>query len=359
MFGVDLRLILALGISYVDRALLGGVLILNSLAYLRKRLPGKLRAFLLFYSSLVVSTFVAGGSDAYSVLYDIVRYTLPLMAYFFGRSLITISSLDRSIIKLAQVLSSLHFIWIILILGGDISRIFNDEAEFVLKGFIELLAIHLILKDKGNFKLVVLLSLSVVLYASRTTLLLLILQFFLYGRSYFFAHRLRIIISFVVFAAILAPTIVTGTSKFSKKLEKGLSELSWQDDSDVSATSSWRGYEAYQAINSVCCSKTAYLLGKGLGSKIDLGLTMSLGNGEFRYVSKIHNVYAEIYAKGGIIGLALLIRALFFYYGYYSVSSFTKFSSAILIFSGLVVGGLFNTGELFFMQLILPKMREL
>lgn len=359
MFGVSPRIIFALIISYLDRGLLGIILLLNALFYLRKNLHRELRPFLLFYLVLTISTLITITSDYYALVYDIVRYLLPLLGFFFGRTLFKSLDLDKALVSLAKIIALLHIAWIIVVLRGKISLVYNDEVEFVVKGFIEVLSIQILMKDRGSIKWILFLSLSVFLYASRSTLLLLAIVFIMQGRGYFRKYYVPLSMSFVLSLLLLVPVILENNSKFSLKLSKGISELTYQEGGDRTVTSNWRGYEAYRAVKSVCCSPKTYLFGLGLGSKIDLGFSMALGNNEFRYVSKIHNVYAELYAKGGLIGVLFMLRALYYYYNYYRVNSTTKIASIMLIVTGLFVGGLFNLGELFFIQLVMPKMRKI
>ena len=68
----------------------------------------------------------------------------------------------------------------------------------------------------------------------------------------------------------------------------------------------WRAYEANMAINQID-SYTSFLIGKGLGSLVDLKFEAPLGGNNIRYIPILHNGYVNIFFKSGILGVILYL----------------------------------------------------
>ena len=118
----------------------------------------------------------------------------------------------------------------------------------------------------------------------------------------------------------------------------------------------WRAYEAFRAFEGLNESPTNYIYGKGFGALVDLKLPKSISSeGTERYIPILHNGYVFVLYKTGVIGLSLYLMFLFYlYYQAYQkienreIKTFGNLLSATslyLLFSSLIITGLYNTGE--------------
>jgi len=83
-----------------------------------------------------------------------------------------------------------------------------------------------------------------------------------------------------------------------------VSDYSREDD----IHKNWRGYETYRALQTYTNgSYWEYVVGRGLGTSVDLGLYMKLGGVKQRYAPVLHNGFMYALVKTGIVGLALYL----------------------------------------------------
>jgi len=118
----------------------------------------------------------------------------------------------------------------------------------------------------------------------------------------------------------------------------------------------WRAYEAYCAFQDLNKSSINYVAGKGFGALIDLKFSAPISSeGTVRYIPILHNGYIFILYKTGVLGLILYLFFLFtLYFQAYKktqsleVKNFSNLVSATslyLIFSSLIITGLYNLQE--------------
>ena len=92
---------------------------------------------------------------------------------------------------------------------------------------------------------------------------------------------------------------------FVDKIMYSMRELQvsdYEDRTDINRN--WRGYESYRALQTYASGSSAdYLFGKGLGTSIDLGITMTLADEVFDRIPILHNGYLYLLVKTGAIGL--------------------------------------------------------
>lgn len=116
----------------------------------------------------------------------------------------------------------------------------------------------------------------------------------------------------------------------------------------------WRAYEANMAINQID-SYTSFLIGKGLGSLVDLKFEAPLGGNNIRYIPILHNGYVNIFFKSGILGVILYLMLLLLLYLKVNIKTQniqTKLVSNLIgglavhyLFTTLIVTGMYNLSE--------------
>ncbi len=74
----------------------------------------------------------------------------------------------------------------------------------------------------------------------------------------------------------------------------------------------YRSYENITTIRQVKAEGTeAVIIGKGLGSTVDLKTVIWLGDQQMRFISILHNGFMTVFLKSGLIGVAIFILSLF------------------------------------------------
>ena len=167
-----------------------------------------------------------------------------------------------------------------------------------------------------RFIAIPLLLLSFVLSFSRTGLIFgLILTISILG--YIGSIRLRTVLSIVMLFGALAAVILTTPANevgtFRSQIARSLKEVTVSNYKNITEiTTNFRGYETYKAINTFATGNVKQIiLGKGFGALVDLNMTMALSGVNFRKIPVLHNGYAYILVKTGILGIFCYI---FFYF---------------------------------------------
>lgn len=103
------------------------------------------------------------------------------------------------------------------------------------------------------------------------------------------------------------------TATFRGKVINSLQELKVADYTTFEEVNmNWRGFESYCALQSYLSGSTLErIVGKGFGTDIDIGFTMTLNDEEFDFIPILHNGYLYLLVKTGLIGLASFLSFLF------------------------------------------------
>lgn len=151
---------------------------------------------------------------------------------------------------------------------------------------------------------------SLVLSFSRTEFLTAtILAFSMMG--YVTKFKLKIVFIFLAIFIITFITLDLGLQEdgdtFYGKLARSFTEVRISDyNTDEEINNNWRGFETYQALLSVLnASFFNQIVGQGFGALVDLGIYMALGGSELRYIPTLHNGYAYVAIKFGLLGIFL------------------------------------------------------
>lgn len=156
------------------------------------------------------------------------------------------------------------------------------------------------------------------------------------------------------FALLIITTPKDESVTFRGKIARSLREVVTAKYNNMKELNmNWRGYETSRAINTFDSGSIKQkILGHGFGSMVDLGITMNLAGTDYKKIPVLHNGYAYILVKTGILGFLLYI---FFYfnlfrysrmYGYSLIQEQVMFSRLLLgctlslILAMLVVGGM-------------------
>jgi O-antigen ligase len=204
------------------------------------------------------------------------------------------------------------------------------------------------------------LTLSIILSYSRAQLIVLLLLCaslwlgFSEGRD-----KIKLLIGASFLALITFSLAQSNEAQpFIEKFTRSLSEVKVENyGANEDITANWRGFESFKAMEAFKNSDlTSQVFGGGFGALVDLGWYMPLGDSELRFLPILHNGYAYILVKFGIVGLLLYIlfflKILLFSFRhrsstsrYVKVRSYLLFGCIASLASMMaVVGGMVQTG---------------
>jgi hypothetical protein len=170
----------------------------------------------------------------------------------------------------------------------------------------------------------------------------------------------------LLFGLLMNLTPKDNLDSFFGKLARSISEIRISDYNNLEdINANWRGFETFKAIIAYSNGSTGEkIVGQGFGSLVDLGFTMTLDNVNFRDIPILHNGYAYILLKTGLLGL---LSYLFFFIRNFRLA-FKKIDSSLLshrnasriliglilsmMLSMLVVGGIAEIHDSIFIMLL-------
>lgn len=321
---------------------------------------------------------------AYNFIRDVIYFTKPilliLLGYFFSKTINDWKLVLKSLIYLGVGYSIYHISHFLLFTNFNNLTISHIRGVNGLSNIIVMFAIALIIlgnkypkfsifkKKSTKYFFLVLLSISFMIYFSRTMfvgLIFLVLGVLNYlklnkkGLKYLFIITLFFIGLYTYLFTVKIDRNGKGIENFLYKLKIAPSEI-FSPEIDLNDHAKlwdhWRAYEAYCAFQDLNKSSINYVAGKGFGALIDLKFSAPISSeGTVRYIPILHNGYIFILYKTGVLGLILYLFFLFtLYFQAYKktqsleVKNFSNLVSATslyLIFSSLIITGLYNLQE--------------
>lgn len=180
------------------------------------------------------------------------------------------------------------------------------------------------LTQKRKYLIVSIISVSSLLYLSRTNFIqFIVLYMALQGYFKINKRSLTVLTSLVIFIALLYTVLFNVTIRRSGKgmeaffykvkiapieaFKSKVDKDDWKDFND-----NYRSYETIITLKQVGATPMGTLFGKGLGSTVDLGRQLWTNDGEFmRYLPALHNGFMTIYLKAGLAGVFLYLLFLY------------------------------------------------
>jgi hypothetical protein len=283
-----------------------------------------------------------GITFAFLHLFKVISY-----AYLFGSSINTI----RNVTGLSNHVELLALVFLILSLKYQKMSIFGNK--------------------KTTYAVLSLLIISFFLYFSRTmwvAVFLLLLTASGYTKISLKAIKyigvaILLIASFYIYLfSIEIPRDQPGVSAFLYKMKIAPEEIFMPKvdlENHAALWDHWRAYEAKMAFDQM--ENHQHLIGRGFGSLVDLQFVAPLNDVGMRYISHLHNGYAMIYYKTGIIGLLfylLFLLNLYLFTFYKKLKNkdipITNLIAAIgiyLVFSTLIITGAYNLSDIYLLAL--------
>jgi hypothetical protein len=109
---------------------------------------------------------------------------------------------------------------------------------------------------------------------------------------------------------VAPPTTTSETQSFFGKLVRSATELKIDDNQDIRGVNeNFRGYETARALRDYAeGGPVRWLVGRGFGHEVDLGLYLQLGNETpIRFIPVLHNGVVYVLVKTGAAGLLLFL----------------------------------------------------
>lgn len=382
-------LLLLLPLRLVQFEIVSGLFILLTVIYINNRKQKISGNFITTILPLLVIFILGIGATFFynhnfkDIARDIAYFLKPALLIFLGYALVHRIKNPNFIFQVFVYLGLGFAIWHIYsiitfpeLFSTSINLIRNSTG---LSNHVELLAlvflilsfkyseIQIFKKKRTAYYVLGVLAVSFILYFSRTmwvAIFILLLASFGYAKISLKALKyiglfILLISSFYIYLySIEINRGEPGISAFLYKMKIAPEEifLPKVDLNDhASLWDHWRAYEAKMALDQV--SGFQHLIGRGLGSQVDLLFIAPLDEKGMRYISHLHNGYIFIYYKTGIIGLLFYLTFILHLY----LHTFSKnkifqtlpihhFISAIgiyLFFSTLIISGVYNTSSIY------------
>lgn len=332
--------------------------------------------FLLFLIGFL--GMLLGKYHLFNIIKDIFHFIKPILAiligYLFYRKINNFKLFIKTIVITGFLSAIVHYIIIIFFIR-NIETVSNIR-QFGTDNYVELFALFFLAFYKKFQKenlfsskllhnvILVALLISSILYFSRTMIGMAVMALLtIYGYSIITRRTLRITGIFILFIlgfyAILFSSNIQRNSKgiesFLYKVKNAPAEVfetQIDRENHVDLWDHWRGYEAKRAIALLNDNPQAYIFGCGYGSLVNLKFYAPLSDEPkgMKYISELHNGYAYILYKTGIIGILLYLYFLFLLYVkiYFDRRFTTTFISTIglcFLFSTLVTVGINNSND--------------
>lgn len=303
------------------------------------------------------------------------------LGYYLADYITDFKVVCRFIIVAAVISAIIHYVELLFYIKKGMSFFELRRNESIRGYFITVIGLALLLalsKNKKNifenivnYYLSIMITFgSVLLSFSRTSYIVFLVMFLvLKGWG---GINVKNIMRVLLFAGVVALVLLTGVfegdsseknlvSKFAGSIGE-VTIKNYEDKKDISLN--WRGFESYRALVDFQGSNFLQkMIGQGLGSTIDLGFYMNLGESEIRYIPKLHNGYMFILVKFGVIGvmfyLYFIIKLIKYNSKHECLTIYDVMASRIIsgfgwifLLTTIVISGVFNANMYPYLLLI-------
>lgn len=319
----------------------------------------------------------------YNWIKDILYFLKPIfgitLGYLLMKKINNKSFFLKTLIYMSLLFAVFHIISVLINTDFSTDSINDIRNANGLANPLELLSLIVLISsyrynylqvvNKRKGLLIFILSLSVILYFSRTMVVAFVIMLitvngyakltvkgFTYGIALFVLTGLFYFYLFSIDLKRDQP----GIESFLYKMKIAPSEIFFpakniNTKNHAELWDHWRAYEAKMAYKQMKLHPISFLNGYGFGSLVDLKFIAPLNEQGMRYIPILHNGYFFVLFKTGIIGLFFYLSFLFLLYlqSYKNRISIDEqvvrnLISAIglfFIFSSLIVTGIYNLEE--------------
>lgn len=289
-----------------------------------------------FIVILLAGALGAAGKIPYDIAKDLWYVGNPALTLLFGylisKKRLDLRSVLRAFVLAAVMVSVVHVVKFILN-PSYLNESLIDIRGQVSGGYLMIalgfgivfgdlrFGLNLLPTKWTSWLVMVLCLISITLSFSRT-LWLMVMTLVLVAliiNNFRAAFRIAIVAGVFIVVGIVSNEVYTVETETNPditligKIMYTMKELQISDYEDIiEINSNWRGFESYLALRTYESGSLAdYLFGKGLGTNVELGLTMTLMDEEFDRIPVLHNGYLYLLVKTGAIGLLAYLLYLF------------------------------------------------
>ncbi|WP_460574277.1 O-antigen ligase family protein [Flavobacterium koreense] len=314
----------------------------------------------------------------FNIIKDISHFLKPitglLIGYLFYKKIDNLKTFTKTIVLVGFISAIIHFI---IVFGFSKTNTVAEIREYGKDNYLELFSFFFLsfykkltkdnlFDNKLNYRIVFwVLLLSCILYLSRTMMVLAILLLLsINGYTKITTKGLKVmgifllaIIGFYVFLhsikidrgkpgleAFLFKVKIAPEEIFKTRIDRENHKELWDH---------WRGYEAKRAFDLMTEYPSSFVFGTGYGSLVNLKFEAPLTgeNKGMKFISELHNGFAYVFYKTGIIGLIIYLSFLISLYKviYKNSNYATAFISSIGIlyfFTTLTITGIYNSRDI-------------
>ncbi|MFK7781774.1 O-antigen ligase family protein [Psychroserpens sp.] len=311
------------------------------------------------------------------IIYFIRPVTILFASYFAVKRLKSKTYVFNVVVTIALVFAIIHLFNIVINIGSIDSYVYlrtlgGKQNHIEIVALVFLFFTPYCTAFKKYHKLVVfIITISFLLYLSRTMFIVLFM-FFVGYKGYLFLNRklFRGILLLTIISVILGIVLSnietnrnsTGFKAFVYKTQNSFSELFESIDTKTilrdrrGMWEHWRAYEAQKAIEQMNNNGTkAWLIGLGFGSKVDLETEVRLDGKQFSEVPSIHNGFVNVLFKTGTLGLLCYCLFIFYIFGTHQrfktndenilLNKLILATSVYMLFNSFVITGFYRPGE--------------
>ncbi|GAB3713172.1 hypothetical protein GCM10028861_07730 [Flavobacterium koreense] len=332
--------------------------------------------FLLFFIGFIGA--IINNFGMFNIIKDISHFLKPitglLIGYLFYKKIDNLKTFTKTIVLVGFISAIIHFI---IVFGFSKTNTVAEIREYGKDNYLELFSFFFLsfykkltkdnlFDNKLNYRIVFwVLLLSCILYLSRTMMVLAILLLLsINGYTKITTKGLKVmgifllaIIGFYVFLhsikidrgkpgleAFLFKVKIAPEEIFKTRIDRENHKELWDH---------WRGYEAKRAFDLMTEYPSSFVFGTGYGSLVNLKFEAPLTgeNKGMKFISELHNGFAYVFYKTGIIGLIIYLSFLISLYKviYKNSNYATAFISSIGIlyfFTTLTITGIYNSRDI-------------
>ena len=269
------------------------------------------------------------GHESRHILRDIIYALTPIALFYIGYWMAEHDIKWSQIIKvlvLAAIIVAVNHLLKYIINPGLLKSGINNIRATAVNTNINVIVLSLVFGlfqyrlQLGEFFpkflprtiVLALLFLSFLLAFSRTGLLTLMIMaastLGIIGKA-----NLRSILTLLIlisgFAAIVTSTPPDDIESFRGKIARSAKEIAVSDYTNLAdINNNWRGFETYKTLSTYYSGNfVEKIAGQGFGALVDLGFVMNLAGTDFSEIPIMHNGYAYVIFKTGLIGFVCYI----------------------------------------------------
>jgi O-antigen ligase len=351
------------------------------------RVSKKLLNVLSFFISIILIASISSLFNDFILfnwIKDLAYFSRPLLAilagFFISKKIGNFKSVLKIVVFVSFFFAIIHIFKIVFFIDFNTANVSKIRGIGGISNEIEVFALVILIASEKykNIKIInnqfykkivlIIFSISFLLYLSRTMMITLII--FLLGTYGYLKitrksvkYALILLFSFGLFYGYLFSREFErskpGIESFLYKMKIAPAEIftpvkSLSNKSDAYLWDHWRAYEATMAITQINTTLEV-IIGKGFGSLVDLKFKAPIGEQNMRYIPILHNGYVSILLKSGILGLlfylALLVSLYLFCFNKTKdldkkiVDNLISGISVHFLFTSLIVTGMYNIME--------------